>query len=97
MCTSFNVHANVNELKLHETGMQPVVLSVRQCLLTGEASWMRSGTSICYYRNNFRRGPSLSYWSLSFDLTFPFDDDVCYVAYHYPLTYAQMMVCYYII
>ena len=72
--------------------MQLVVFSVRRCLLTGEAHWVRSGTNICYYRNSFRRAADQSYFSLSFDLTFPSDADVCYVAYHYPMTYAQLMV-----
>lgn len=72
--------------------MQPVIFSVRRCLETGQANWERSGSAICYYRNVFRRAPDQSYWSLSFDLTFPYDNDVYYVAYHYPLTYSQLMV-----
>ena len=72
--------------------MQPVVFSVRRCLATGDAQWERCGSDICYYRNVFRKDGEKSYWTLSFDLNFFYDDDVCYVAYHYPYTYSQLMV-----
>ena len=75
-------------------GMQPLMFSVRRCQVTGEAHWERSGSNICYYRNIYHKGGSdrTCYWTLSFDLTFPYDEDVCYIAYHYPYTYSQLKV-----
>jgi hypothetical protein len=90
---TFNIINLEKQRSLFNQGMQPVVFSVRRCLATGEAHWQRSGSDICYYRNVFRKqsDQSASYWTLSFDLTFAYDDDVCYVAYHYPYTYSQLM------
>ncbi|XP_028814191.1 cytosolic carboxypeptidase 4-like [Denticeps clupeoides] len=72
-------------------GMQPVMYSVREAL-EGRPHWVRSGTEICYYRNNFhpscRKGSSL--YTLTFTVTFKHDEDVCYLAYHYPYSYSAL-------
>jgi hypothetical protein len=87
--------------------MQPVMCSVRRGRATGHPTWERSGTDICYYRNVYRnRAESTinstaaskkkkkvkSYMTLSFSITFPYSYDVCYLAYHYPYTYTQLLV-----
>ncbi|XP_061101791.1 cytosolic carboxypeptidase 4-like isoform X2 [Conger conger] len=73
-------------------GMQPVLFSVCEALL-GQPHWLRVGSEICYFRNHFSpsdhlKGPS--YYTLSFNVTFPHSDDVCYLAYHYPYTYSTL-------
>ncbi|KAK7121699.1 hypothetical protein R3I93_022703 [Phoxinus phoxinus] len=72
-------------------GMQPVLYSVREAL-EGRPHWVRSGSEICYYRNHFcpRRGQKCSFYTLTFTVTFRHDDDVCYLAYHYPYTYTTL-------
>ncbi|XP_051979103.1 cytosolic carboxypeptidase 4-like isoform X2 [Xyrauchen texanus] len=72
-------------------GMQPVLYSVREAL-EGKPHWVRTGSEICYYRNHFcpRRGQSSSFYTLTFTVTFRHDDDVCYLAYHYPYTYTTL-------
>ncbi|XP_051545633.1 cytosolic carboxypeptidase 4-like [Myxocyprinus asiaticus] len=71
-------------------GMQPVLYSVKEAL-EGRPQWVRTGSEICYYRNHFcpRRGQS-SLFTLTFTVTFRHDDDVCYLAYHYPYTYTTL-------
>lgn len=32
------------------------------------------------------------YYTLTFTITFPHDEDACYLAYHYPYTYTTLMV-----
>lgn len=32
------------------------------------------------------------YYTLTFTVVFPHDDDVCYLAYHYPYTYSMLKV-----
>ena len=65
--------------------MQPIMFSVKQSLSTGIAEWQRKGSSICYYRNVFQRGDSdQPYFTLSFDINFPYDHDIIYIALHYP-------------
>ncbi|KAI1904526.1 hypothetical protein AGOR_G00006550 [Albula goreensis] len=73
-------------------GMQPVLYSVREAL-EGRPHWVRTGTEICYYRNHFcpssgTKGPA--YYTLTFTVTFPHSEDVCYLAYHYPYTYSAL-------
>ncbi|XP_052400604.1 cytosolic carboxypeptidase 4 isoform X2 [Carassius gibelio] len=72
-------------------GMQPVLYSVREAL-EGRPHWVRTGSEICYYRNHFcpRRGQQGSFYTLTFTVTFRHEDDVCYLAYHYPYTYTTL-------
>ena len=61
----------------------------------GRPGWIRVGTDICYYRNcyqNLSSRKSRSYLTATFTLTFPHSYDVCYIAYHYPYTYSQLLV-----
>uniref|UniRef100_A0A4W5P329 AGBL carboxypeptidase 1 n=1 Tax=Hucho hucho TaxID=62062 RepID=A0A4W5P329_9TELE len=73
-------------------GMQPVLYSVREAL-EGRPNWVRTGTEVCYYRNSFcpsRGQKSTSFYTLTFTVTFKHNEDVCYLAYHYPYTYSAL-------
>ncbi|XP_013368108.1 PREDICTED: cytosolic carboxypeptidase 4 isoform X2 [Chinchilla lanigera] len=78
-------------------GMQPTLYSVREALL-GRSSWIRTGHDICYYKNHYRQSAAVMggasgkcYYTLTFAVTFPHSEDVCYLAYHYPYTYTALM------
>ena len=65
----------------------------------GQPGWVRLGTSVCYYRNYFTRSAELTggqqgktYFTLTFTVTFPYEEDICYLAYHYPYTFSMMQV-----
>ncbi|NXY40583.1 CBPC4 carboxypeptidase, partial [Ceuthmochares aereus] len=88
-CEKFNSQFNY--------GMNLVVYSVKEAL-QGRPRWFRAGYDICYYKNHYccsaaagggMRGKC--YYTLSFNIKFPHNDDVCYLAYHYPYTYSTMM------
>ncbi|XP_068458594.1 cytosolic carboxypeptidase 4 [Clinocottus analis] len=73
-------------------GMQPVLYSVREAL-EGRPHWVRTGTEICYFRNHFcpaggRR--KTTFYTLTFSISFKHNEDVCYLAYHYPYTYSAL-------
>ncbi|XP_067003008.2 cytosolic carboxypeptidase 1 isoform X2 [Anabrus simplex] len=74
-------------------GMKPIMYSVKDAV-DGHGGWVRVGTDICYYRNSYQnptgRGRS-SYLTATFTITFPHAHDVCYIAYHYPYTYSQLL------
>ncbi|KAB5571666.1 hypothetical protein PHYPO_G00227650 [Pangasianodon hypophthalmus] len=73
-------------------GMQPVMYSVKEAL-EGRPQWVRTGTEICYYRNNFQLCEghrSRCLYTLTFTVTFRHEDDVCYVAYHYPYSFSAL-------
>ncbi|PNF25505.1 hypothetical protein B7P43_G05201 [Cryptotermes secundus] len=74
-------------------GMKPIMYSVREAIL-GRPGWVRVGTDICYYRNCYQNPSSRkprSYLTTTFKITFPHSYDVCYIAYHYPYTYSQLL------
>ncbi|XP_037308586.2 cytosolic carboxypeptidase 4 isoform X2 [Pungitius pungitius] len=73
-------------------GMQPVLYSVREAL-EGRPHWVRTGTEICYFRNHFcpaRGRRKTTFYTLTFTITFKHNEDVCYLAYHYPYTYSAL-------
>ncbi|XP_034736100.1 cytosolic carboxypeptidase 4 isoform X2 [Etheostoma cragini] len=73
-------------------GMQPVLYSVREAL-EGRPHWLRTGTEICYFRNHFcpaRGRKRTTFYTLTFTITFKHNEDVCYMAYHYPHTYSAL-------
>ncbi|XP_076980252.1 cytosolic carboxypeptidase 4 isoform X2 [Tamandua tetradactyla] len=78
-------------------GMQPIMYSVKEALL-GRPTWLRTGCEICYYKNHYRQTAAAaggasgkSYYTLTFTVTFPHNEDACYLAYHYPYTYTALM------
>nr|XP_046250427.1 cytosolic carboxypeptidase 4-like isoform X1 [Scatophagus argus] len=73
-------------------GMQPVLYSVRDAL-EGRPQWVRSGAEVCYFRNHFcpaRGRMRTTFYTLTFTITFKHNEDVCYLAYHYPYTYSAL-------
>ncbi|XP_029473132.1 cytosolic carboxypeptidase 1 isoform X2 [Rhinatrema bivittatum] len=77
-------------------GMQPLMYSVQEAL-RARPWWARVGTDICYYKNHFSRSSiatggqkGKSYYTITFSVSFPHKDDVCYFAYHYPYTYSTL-------
>nr|CAD7446171.1 unnamed protein product [Timema bartmani] len=73
-------------------GMKPLLYSVREATL-GRTGWVRTGKDICYYRNSYQNlgSKGRSYFTTTFTVEFPHAYDVCYVAYHYPYTYSQLL------
>ena len=77
--------------------MQPVFYSTYDAINKG-IGWIRAGSNICYYKNYFPRtaaaggGGIKSYYTMSFVIEFPHDDDTCFLAYHYPYTFSTMKV-----
>lgn len=74
-------------------GMKPIMYSVHEAL-SGRPGWVRVGSDICYYRNNYQNPSSRkprSYLTTAFTIVFKHSYDVCYIAYHYPYTYSQLM------
>ncbi|XP_014480717.1 PREDICTED: cytosolic carboxypeptidase 1-like isoform X2 [Dinoponera quadriceps] len=72
-------------------GMKPILFSVTEAKY-GRPGWVRTGVDICYYRNCYQRpARGKTYLTTSFTVTFPHAHDVCYLAYHFPYTYSQLM------
>ncbi|XP_066585231.1 cytosolic carboxypeptidase 1-like isoform X3 [Prorops nasuta] len=72
-------------------GMKPILFSVTEAVL-GRPGWVRIGADICYYRNSYQRpAKGKNYLTTSFTVTFPHTNDICYLAYHFPYTYSQLI------
>ena len=90
------------------TGMQPLLFSEKEALHNKFPYWVRAGRDILYYKNRFARSrqhskgsktndshredDSNTFMTASFTIEFPQEDDVCYLAYHYPYSYSTLLV-----
>ena len=73
-------------------GMKPILFSVTEAM-QGRAGWVRTGADICYYRNCYKRpNKGKNYLTTSFSVSFPHAYDICYLAYHFPYTYSQLLI-----
>ena len=73
-------------------GMKPVLYSVTEALY-GRAGWIRNGIDICYYCNHYRKPghENNNLYTISFSISFPHYNDVCYIAYNFPYTYSRLL------
>ena len=73
--------------------MQPVFYSEKMAQVD-QKGWMRSGENITYYKSVAPSPgkPNTTYYGLAFNVTFPYDDDSCYLAYHFPYTFTDLQV-----
>jgi hypothetical protein len=73
-------------------GMMPVMYSTQNAIEL-DTSWVRTGFDICYFPNRYlkeRKGKFQSWYTFSFKVVFPHDNDLVYMAYHYPYSYSDL-------
>ena len=90
---------------LYNRGMRPLMYSRRDAGeelgptkaegpgngVTDRVGWRRCGTDVCYYQNHIKRKGG-HYYTASFTITFPHDNDTVYLAYCYPYTYTDLQL-----
>uniref|UniRef100_A0A3Q0SPP9 Cytosolic carboxypeptidase 2 n=1 Tax=Amphilophus citrinellus TaxID=61819 RepID=A0A3Q0SPP9_AMPCI len=76
---------------LYLQGMKPLLYSERDAEENG-VGWQRAGSNIKYYRNCSQdsNNDTITFYSLSWTLQFPYDSDTCYLAHCYPYTYSRL-------
>ncbi|XP_076450580.1 uncharacterized protein LOC143286741 isoform X3 [Babylonia areolata] len=85
----------VNFLKpdsLYNYGMRPCMYSDKEAL-QNKVGWIRAGQNIKYYRNNLKYETSKgdrSFYSLTWTMQFPYENDTVYLAHCYPYTYSDL-------
>ena len=52
--------------------------------------WFRAGKDVCYYQNSMKRKTVGHYYTLTFSVQFPFDNDTVYFAHCYPYTFSDL-------
>ncbi|XP_033490000.2 cytosolic carboxypeptidase 2 [Epinephelus lanceolatus] len=79
---------------LYSHGMRPLLYSERAANEEG-VGWQRIGSNIRYYRNcnqntKDNNSDTITLYSLTWTLQFPYDSDTCYLAHCYPYTYSHL-------
>ncbi|XP_023271224.1 cytosolic carboxypeptidase 2-like [Seriola lalandi dorsalis] len=79
---------------LYSLGMRPLLYSERAAKEKG-VGWQRIGSNIRYYRNcnqntKDNNSDTITLFSLTWTLQFPYDSDTCYLAHCYPYTYSHL-------
>lgn len=88
----FNIINFVKVNSQFNYGLQPVFFSVLDYIINC-IGWRKSGEKIIYHGNEFvDKHTQKQLRTLSFSIKFPYSDDNCYIAYHYPYTYSKLMM-----
>ncbi|XP_041795393.1 cytosolic carboxypeptidase 2 [Chelmon rostratus] len=79
---------------LYSQGMRPLLYSER-AVKEKNVGWQRTGSNIRYYRNCSQstkdsNSDTVTLYSLTWTLQFPYDSDTCYLAHCYPYTYSDL-------
>uniref|UniRef100_UPI0037E93F3D cytosolic carboxypeptidase 2 n=1 Tax=Semicossyphus pulcher TaxID=241346 RepID=UPI0037E93F3D len=79
---------------LYSHGMRPLLYSETAARVRG-VGWQRTGSNIRYFRNYNQNtkdinSDTVTLYSLTWTLQFPYDSDTCYLAHCYPYTYSRL-------
>ncbi|XP_075213726.1 nna1 carboxypeptidase [Lycorma delicatula] len=75
---------------LYSVGMRPLFYSTKDAVLN-KIGWRRCGENITYFRNDDKNGDEENgSFTLTFNLEFPHDCDIVYLAHCYPYTYTDL-------
>lgn len=74
---------------LYNHGMKVLSYSVKGSDISNQG-WKRVGKDITYTQNNYKRKGVGNYYTLSFTVTFDYDDDSVYFAHWFPYTYTDL-------
>lgn len=85
----FNIVNMMKPDSLYNYGMRPLMYSVTDAMRY-RRGWARCGQDICYYQNSIKRKQGGFYFTLTFDVTLPYDSDTVYFAHCYPYTYTDL-------
>lgn len=69
--------------------MKPLVYSRREAEQESGIGWQRDCDNICYYQNSMKKKGGGFYQTLTFSITFKYDDDEVYLSHCYPYTYSD--------
>ncbi|XP_037918827.1 uncharacterized protein LOC119656542 isoform X4 [Hermetia illucens] len=89
----FSIVNLVKPDSLHNEGMRPLMYSTKAATKTN-IGWRRCGENIAYYRNDDENSgdedDENSSYTLTFNIQFPYDEDMVYFAHSYPYTYSDL-------
>ena len=87
---TFNIVNMMKPDSLHNDGMRILMYS-KQKAQNRKVGWHRVGEDIFYYSNVIKKkNGSSPYYTLTFTLTFPHENDEVYICHSYPYTYTDL-------
>lgn len=86
---TFNIKNYQKSDSLYNQGMLPLIYS-RKDYEKYKRSWQRTGENIAYYQNPTKKKSSILNYVMTFNVTFKYDQDECYMAHCYPYTYSDL-------
>ena len=85
----FNIINMIKPDSLYNHGMRPLLYSEIGARKYGRG-WTRSGNDVCYYQNSMKRKNAGYYYTMTFSISFNYDNDIIYFAHGYPYTYTDL-------
>ncbi|XP_011267877.2 cytosolic carboxypeptidase 2 [Camponotus floridanus] len=86
----FSIVNMCKEESLYNEGLKPLLYSTEDAR-TRSVGWRRCGDNIAYYRNNDSSSDEeREKHTLTFNISFPHDRDIVYLAHCYPYTYTDL-------
>ncbi|XP_025162604.1 cytosolic carboxypeptidase 2 [Harpegnathos saltator] len=86
----FSIVNMCKEESLYNEGLKPLLYSTEDAR-TRSIGWRRCGDNITYYRNNdSSNDEERERHTLTFNISFPHDRDIVYLAHCYPYTYTDL-------
>ncbi|XP_036145317.1 cytosolic carboxypeptidase 2 [Monomorium pharaonis] len=86
----FSIVNMCKEESLYNEGLKPLLYSTEDAR-TRSVGWRRCGDNIAYYRNNDSSSDEeKEKHTLTFNISFPHDHDIVYLAHCYPYTYTDL-------
>ncbi|XP_011881907.1 PREDICTED: cytosolic carboxypeptidase 2-like [Vollenhovia emeryi] len=85
----FSIVNMCKEESLYNEGLKPLLYSTEDAR-TRSVGWRRCGDNITYYRNNDSSDEEREKHTLTFNISFPHDRDIVYLAHCYPYTYTDL-------
>ncbi|XP_029662311.1 cytosolic carboxypeptidase 2-like [Formica exsecta] len=86
----FSIVNMCKEESLYNEGLKPLLYSTEDAR-TRSVGWRRCGDNIAYYRNNDSSSDEeKEKHTLTFNISFPHDRDIVYLAHCYPYTYTDL-------
>ena len=86
---TFKIINMVKPDSLYNHGMKVLSYSVKNADIN-DIGWHRVGKNVSYSQNNYKRKGNGNYYTLSFTMTFDYDDDSVYFAHCFPYTYTDL-------
>ena len=84
----FNIINLLKPDSVYNQGLLPLIYSEREAESSG-VGWHRCGSDVAYFQNGIKRKNG-SYYTLTFSVCFPHDDDTAYLAHCYPYTFTDL-------